>query len=431
MKKIYVLLVVSLAVIGSVQAQRKVGAAHSVKTLKNTSGSFTNGIQGGGCDTINYPFPGNWNLTVYSLTSPGSGYVSGTNSTDDKQKANYFDLSATSDSYITGTAVYFGYANSSNSANLSKYVYFKVYADDNGTPSTQLGVDSLPLSALKTDVDSGFISSITFTNPIVLPASKKFYVSVDFSNLSFEDGDTLALVETSDGDLAAGTGTAYEQWSDDSWHNFNDPSTWNFDAALVILPFVSTTEGACGILPVNLVSFDAVKQNKDVLLNWKVADEINMKGYQLEKADNNNNYKPVAYLQAHNSAKTPSYSYTDINATSTVGNIQYRLKLIDNDGKVQYSKIVSIKAASAVNNVTFTNPFNGTLRMQLNLANAAQVKINVYDVRGNLVGSEKPASYAASSNSIELKSTAALQSGMYIIKVLVGNEQLNYKVIKQ
>lgn len=150
-------------------------------------------------------------------------------------------------------------ANSSNPVNLSKYVYFRVYEDDNGTPSTEIGTpDSLPLSALKSDVDSGFISAITFTNPIALPASKKFYVSVDFSGLSYEDGDSLAVYSTIDGSLPSGKGVAWEQWSDFTWHNFQEGEQQN--VTLSILPFVSTTETACeAILPVKLISLDAAR----------------------------------------------------------------------------------------------------------------------------------------------------------------------------
>ncbi len=430
MKKIYVVLVLCLAAISSIQAQRKAGVAHPVKQFKKTFGLVTNGIQAGGCDTVNYPFPSDWNLALYGLGAPNSGFVSGTNSTGDRQKADSFDLSFTNDGFITGTAVYFAIANSSNPANLSKSVYFRVFSDSSATPSTEIGTpDSLPLSAIKTDVDSGFISSITFTNPIALPASKKFYVSVDFSNLSYDDGDSLAIVSTTDGDLPADSGQAWEQWGDGTWHSFQEGENQN--VTLVILPFVSTTTGACSILPVKLISFDAARKNKDALINWKVAAESNMKGYQLEKADNNNNYKPVTFIQAHNDYKNNLYSYTDANAFANASTIQYRLKQIDNDGKVQYSKIVSLKAGAAINNIVFANPFNGSLRLQLNLANASKISINIYDMKGNLVGSEKPAMYSASSNSIEVKSAARLNSGMYILKVNAGDEQLNYKIIKQ
>lgn len=167
------------------------------------------------------------------------------------------------------------------------------------------------------------------------------------------------------------------------------------------------------------------------MISWQVAKESNMKGYQLEKANNDNNYKSVTFISAHNDSKNNNYSYADVNAFATASAVQYRLKQIDNDGKVQYSKIVSLKSDAAVNNVIFANPFNGSLRLQLSLANPAKISINIYDLKGNLVGSEKPTLYSATSNSIDVKSSATLKSGMYILKVVAASEQYNYKIIKE
>ncbi len=420
--------------ITSLQAQRNIGVGHNIKkpTFK-LSGSTTNGIEGAGCDTVNYPFPTNWNLNYYFTNY---GFLSGTNEYNTKEQADYFDLSATNDGFISGFAVYFIVANSTTQADYSKFIRFKIYADDNGQPGAQIGTtDSVTLSDIATDVSDSVISSFGLPTPVALPASKKFYVSVDLSNFSLTDGDSIAIVSTSIGDLAEGTGTAWVKLEDGTWANYNQVwpinETTFFDATLVILPFVSTTEGACGILPVKLISFDAARQNKDAIINWKVAEESNMKGYQLEKADNNNNYKPVTFIQAHNDYKNNNYSYTDANAFANASTIQYRLKQIDNDGKVQYSKIVSLKSSAAVNNVVFANPFNGSLRLQLNLASPSKISISIYDMKGNLVGSEKPSLYSATSNSIDVKSSTTLKSGMYVLKVIAGDEQYNYKIIKQ
>ncbi len=186
------------------------------------------------------------------------------------------------------------------------------------------------------------------------------------------------------------------------------------------------------LLPVKLYSFTAQRNREDVSLSWSVADEINMKGYEIEKAGNNNIFKPVGFINAHNDLKSQSsYSYTDVNAFTFSSTVQYRLKQIDGDGNIQYSRIIPVKSFSALSDLVFANPFNNTLRMQLNIANPSIVSINIYDMKGNLVVSEKPAMYNSASNSIVVSSTSALKSGVYILKLSVGNEQFNYKIIKQ
>ncbi len=90
------------------------------------------------CDTINFPAPPNWSDTFYEIANgpfPGyiSGYINGINASSggDLQKANYFDLSATSYTHILGTSVKFGKANStktltSQRAFILKYMMMQV-----------------------------------------------------------------------------------------------------------------------------------------------------------------------------------------------------------------------------------------------------------------------------------------------------------------
>ena len=59
------------------------------------------------------------------------------------------------------------------------------------------------------------------------------------------------------------------------------------------------------------------------------------------------------------------------------------------------------------------------------------MQVNLYDMQGKLVATEKPAMYNASANTIILNSTANLKSGLYVLKINAGTEQAVYKVVKQ
>lgn len=428
MKKFYSLLITCCLGIFIANAQRETGVSIAVKQLTKT-GSVIQKTEADGCDTIYKPIPDNWHLTLKKIFV--GGYISGTNAYGDKEKADYYDLSADAYTYITGASIYFGVAKTSNSDHLSKNINFKVYEDNGGIPGAQIGSSvSLPLSSIVDDVNNGAITNIMFPAPIALPASKKFYVSADISNFSVDAGDTIALVQTDYGDLPAGTGIAWERQMDNNWYNTNSGNSWAADFAWVIQPYVGIMADACAVLPVNLVSFNAERHDKAVTLNWNVANEINMKGYELERSDNNNNYRPVAFISAYNSSKNQSYTYTDANAFSTASSVQYRLKQTDNDGRAVYSNIVSVKASSLINVIKFSNPFNNALTVQLNLASASEVSITIYDIKGNLAGSEKISLPAAASNAIQVKSTSLLKSGTYILKIVAGEEKFSYKIIK-
>ncbi|HXL58562.1 MAG TPA: T9SS type A sorting domain-containing protein, partial [Chitinophagaceae bacterium] len=240
-------------------------------------------------------------------------------------------------------------------------------------------------------------------------------------------------------------GLAWEQYGpsgsqDTSWYSFIDSYsgrdtagtiTDSFNITLWIFPVVSTSATACSVLPVKLISFNAQRNNKDVTLNWQIADEFGMKGYEVERADNNGSFRTAGAVSALNNAKNQSYSLTDKNAFTISPVVQYRLKQIDGDGTVDYSRVINVKSTSSISDISFANPFNGALKMQLNLATAQPVSAYLYDMQGKLVASEKTKMYNAASNTIIMGSTANLQRGVYVLKVIAGTDQAVYKIVKQ
>src|SRR6266536_3291065 len=307
------------------------------------------------CDTINYPIDTSWSADSYVFDNDDivdSGFLNGTNFYEDKQKANYFDLSATAYTYLTSAFIAFGSANSSEVADMSKEILFKVYGDNAGAPGSLLATEERTLSQIKEDVDAGIFTEIGFASPILLPASKKIYVSVDISNFSYTK-DTVWIRGTLDGEDVPGL--AWEQWSDNTWIAFSDPNDYELDITLLILPVVGTSASSCSVLPVKLISFNAQRNNKDVTLNWQIADEFGMKGYDVERANNNSSFKTVATVAALNNAKNQSYSATDKNAFTISSTVQYRLKQIDGDGSVDYSRVITVKAASSISDIIFAN----------------------------------------------------------------------------
>ncbi|MBC7865649.1 MAG: T9SS type A sorting domain-containing protein, partial [Bacteroidia bacterium] len=108
--------------------------------------------------------------------------------------------------------------------------------DDNGaggipstafTPSVSLAISALDIT--------GTGNIVTFSPPIN-PASGGFYVGFDGLVYNGTTGtfDTVAILTNADGESAPVT--AWEQWSDNSWHSFNDgtSATWQLDLSLCI-----------------------------------------------------------------------------------------------------------------------------------------------------------------------------------------------------
>ena len=100
----------------------------------------------------------------------------------------------------------------------------------------------------------------------------------------------------------------------------------------------STAVLSTGIsLPVKWLSFDAVKQGNDGLLNWSVDGEDATRYYELQRSTNNTSFTPVATINKIANSRG-LYKYTDAGINNLgAAVLYYRVKEVDIDGKISYS----------------------------------------------------------------------------------------------
>jgi hypothetical protein len=90
-----------------------------------------------------------------------------------------------------------------------------------------------------------------------------------------------------------------------------------------------------------LLAFDGVSSDKQVKLNWRFETMAGLEACVLERADQSNDFKPIAYFFMTEDINIPALKYTDkVPGSSTYF---YRLKLTGKDGSAGSSKVVMIK----------------------------------------------------------------------------------------
>ena len=133
-------------------------------------------------------------------------------------------------------------------------------------------------------------------------------------------------------------------------------------------------------LPVELFTFNALKKDKTVLVNWKTSREQNSSHFEVERAADGNKFISIGTVNATgNSNAINSYSFTD--QLPLKGNNFYRLKLIDADGSFAYSKIVSLNFNNTGSVVISPNPARDRLHVQLP-AGHTYTMLTITDVSG-------------------------------------------------
>lgn len=156
-------------------------------------------------------------------------------------------------------------------------------------------------------------------------------------------------------------------------------------------------------------------------LNWVVESEENIAYYELEYASDNINFNKVGKINV--GAK----SFTDA-VHNNFGFRNYRLKIVENNGRVSYSDTVQLNLKGVVR--VNPNPFTNQLNLRIDLAAADNVIIRLMDVNGKVVytTSEK---LNAGGNSLQLAVPANLAAGVYLSEVYAGNTRiLQKKLVK-
>lgn len=229
-----------------------------------------------GCTTVNLPLPAGWSpVNYYTGASVGQdGWINGMNTYLDKEKAMYFDMSAQPYTILNNVWVAFGRAYSANQA---KIVPVKIYDGTSGTPGAQIGTTvNATMGQIMADEAGGFYTEYSFVNtPVTLPASKKFFVSVDLTNLQWQTGvhDTLSIVSNTAGQTTPSA--IWEKQSDNLWYQYTTAGSWNLSASLLIHPFLTTantvatfTQSATTICEGDQVLFNATGSTFEDTLLW-------------------------------------------------------------------------------------------------------------------------------------------------------------------
>ena len=120
-----------------------------------------------------------------------------------------------------------------------------------------------------------------------------------------------------------------------------------------------------GAVPINQLTLQATKQNKQVALEWKAANQINIEQYEIETSGDSINFTKFAAMPSTGgNGETVEYNW--LHEQAVKGNNYYRIKSIGKNGAIAYSNIVKIKMGDDKLPITvFPNLVtNNTIKLQ-------------------------------------------------------------------
>ena len=146
-------------------------------------------------------------------------------------------------------------------------------------------------------------------------------------------------------------------------------------------------------LPVDLIAFTAEPLgNKDALLHWTTASEINNSHFDIERSYDGRTFEVIGEVAGNgNSQHQIDYSYTDASVSKVQKTVYYRLKQVDFDGSTEYSNIRVVRFDAVGNDmqlVAYPNPLNNELNVTVGLSNGESYQLEVTNLQGKLVHQE-------------------------------------------
>ena len=177
---------------------------------------------------------------------------------------------------------------------------------------------------------------------------------------------------------------------------------------IVAIPslFIKQLNDRLNILPINLSSFIAQKNNRTVLLKWTSNNEINFDGFEIEYSTNAKDFIKIGYIKSQQLSTENSYSF--IHTEPKQGANYYRLKMLDKDGQSSYSKIQLVEFAKT-----------GLILK----SNVVQGLVEIYTpqkTNATIINAEGKVISTTSINQTQKINISNLTSGIYFIKTDAG-----------
>jgi hypothetical protein len=210
----------------------------------------------------------------------------------------------------------------------------------------------------------------------------------------------------------------------------NHVSVWTGDKLIIwggnnsgSVPVISGGNYTNTILPVELLFFNFLAEQRDVKLSWATGWELNNKGFGIERSGRTGEWNNIGFIEGNGTTNGQSYyTYTDAGLIS--GKYRYRLNQVDYNGNNEYhylaNEVIIGKPDRFFLLQNFPNPFNPVTEIYYNLPEDSYTEIKVYDICGReitvLVDGFKTAGYY----SVQFEA-ANIANGIYFYMLRAGS----------
>jgi hypothetical protein len=183
-------------------------------------------------------------------------------------------------------------------------------------------------------------------------------------------------------------------------------------------------------LPVELIRFIGYANKDENILEWTTASELNNSHFEIQRSRDGQEFENLGKVQgAGTTSLKQEYSFVDRNPYD--GKNYYRLKQIDFDKKIQYSKVILLESntSTTLSMTLWPNPLTDD-RVFLSIKGSEKdipLFISITDLTGKILIKSEFTHQQLQSN-LELD-VSSLAGAIYIVTIAQGLKTLKSKLI--
>lgn len=204
-------------------------------------------------------------------------------------------------------------------------------------------------------------------------------VSVTNGNLDNQSNGTVSGVGT----ITLGNG------------NINNSGTWGNDVMWCTpngtgsnMPIGEDCSGnGCTILPVRLISFEAIREKNTVKLQWRTASESDTRSFKVERSAGDDGWDYIGEVDAQSCSCIASYTLID--EQPIPGRCQYRLITVDHDGAGSVIAYSRTAIESHTRTLSLASTPDGQLSVTFMADKPGMLEFLVTDISGRILHSSR------------------------------------------
>ncbi len=187
-----------------------------------------------------------------------------------------------------------------------------------------------------------------------------------------------------------------------------------------------------GPVPVSFSSISAERQDKNILVSWKVENELNIHHYVIERSANGRDFNEVGTQAATGTGNGATLYYSWLDQQTLTGNNFYRVRSVGNNGETKVSEVVKVNMAGEPSSITvFPNPVKEDGMLSVSMVNEPKgtYQINLVNATGQVV-LRRTINHVGSNTVYSVKLNNTVAHGNYVLQVFEGNKvKTTFKIL--